>query len=98
MPSFEGPEHARVVEYSVQGGGPVSTALVTMAKLGAKVAYMGRVGDDDAGRFILDEYKRYGVDISHVRVEKGGTSPRDLVLVHAETGERAFIFLSLIHI
>ena len=92
MPSFEGPEHARVVEYSVQGGGPVSTALVTMAKLGAKVAYMGRVGDDDAGRFILDEYRRYGVDISHVKVERGGASPRDLVLVHAETGERAFIF------
>lgn len=36
----------------VQGGGPVATALVTLARLGIPVAMVGAVGDDDFGQQI----------------------------------------------
>ena len=39
-------EKVEVVESSMQGGGPVPTAMATLAKLGSKVAYIGKIGDD----------------------------------------------------
>ena len=91
MPSFRERRSASVMDFMLQGGGPVSTGLVTMAKLGANVGYIGKAGDDQWGDFIIGEYKRYGVDISHITVEKGKTSPCVVVLVQAGTGERVFL-------
>jgi len=36
------------------------------ARLGLKVAFVGHCGDDPFGRFMLDEMKQRGVDVSHV--------------------------------
>jgi len=91
MPSFRERRSASVIDFRLQGGGPVSTGLVTMAKLGANVGYIGKVGDDQWGDFIIGEYKRYGVDVSHIAVEEGKTSPYVVVLVQAGTGERVFL-------
>ena len=93
MPSFKEHRHTQVLNFDIQGGGPVSTGLVAMAKLGAKVGYVGNVGDDHWGNVILSEYKKYGVDTSHIVVEKGTTSPCVVVLVEVETGERVFMIL-----
>jgi sugar/nucleoside kinase (ribokinase family) len=92
-PSFKKPYGTRVLNFDMQGGGPVSTGIVAMARLGAKVGCIGKVGDDYWGDLILKEYKKYKVDTSHVLVEKGRTSPCVVVLVEASTGERAFLGL-----
>lgn len=91
MPSFREHRSASVMDFKLQGGGPVSTGLVTMAKLGANPGYIGKVGDDQWGDFIIGEYKRYSVDVSHIAVEEGKTSPCVVVLVQADTGERVFL-------
>jgi len=39
-----------------------------MARLGAAVTFIGRVGDDALGIEVLTNFRRYGVDTSHVRV------------------------------
>jgi sugar/nucleoside kinase (ribokinase family) len=93
MPSFKEHHHSRVLNFDMQGGGPVSTGLVAMAKLGAQVGYVGNVGDDHWGTVILNEYKKYGLDISHIVIEKGTISPCVVVLVEVDTGERVFMIL-----
>ncbi len=93
MPSFKEHRSTHVLNFDIQGGGPVSTGLVAMAELGAKVGYVGKVGDDYWGDFILKEYKKYGVDTSRIIVEKGRTSPCVAVLVEAATGVRVFMIL-----
>ncbi len=93
LPSFREHRHSRVQNFDMQGGGPVSTGLAAMGRLGAKVSYVGNVGDDHWGTVILGEYKKYGVDTSHVVVEKGATSPCDVVLVEDGSGERVFMML-----
>ncbi len=93
LPSFKEHRHSRVQNFDVQGGGPVSTGLAAMAKLGAKVGYVGNVGDDHWGTVILNEYKKYGVDTSRIIVEKGTTSPCVVVLVEVGSGERVFMIL-----
>ena len=41
------------------------------AKLGGRAAVVGKIGDDNAGRFILKGFKQAGVSARHLRVERG---------------------------
>jgi sugar/nucleoside kinase (ribokinase family) len=54
------------------------------------VAVMGRVGDDDNGRYILSEYKRHKIDTSAVVISK--TAPTSFTDVMSDTtdGSRTF--------
>ncbi|MDP6125394.1 MAG: hypothetical protein QGH20_06545, partial [Candidatus Latescibacteria bacterium] len=40
---------APLLDYTVQGGGPVATAMVASARLGVPSGFIGQVGDDDIG-------------------------------------------------
>ena len=44
------------------GGGPCGSGLVAAAKLGAHCAYLGNCSDDSAGAFLVEDFRRYGVD------------------------------------
>lgn len=91
MPQFDDAQAVEVQRWAVSGGGPVSTALVTLARLGTSAAYVGLLGDDAAGRQIRHEFEREGVDVSRIRHESTVRSPTVMVLVEAGTGRRAFI-------
>ena len=73
--------------YKEVGGGPAATAAVAAAKLGAKVDFIGRVGDDDTGNRLLAELESLGVNTRYTRVVKGARSSQSAVLVDAG-GER----------
>ncbi len=49
-----------------QGGGNTGTALVAAARLGARCAYVGRLGDDELSRFTIENFRREGIDTQHV--------------------------------
>jgi sugar/nucleoside kinase (ribokinase family) len=71
------------------GGGQIATALVACARLGLKVAFAGAVGDDAAGRTVIDGLAAERVDVVSVRVVPGVTRAA-LVLVDG-AGERTII-------
>lgn len=80
-------------EYSelvVQGGGPVATALVCLARLGRKTAIIGRVGDDRFGPVIRSELDREGVATGRL-IETPGGSQVSFILVN-ETKSTRTIF------
>jgi ribokinase len=91
MPQFDDVRSAGVQEWLVSGGGPVGTALVALARLGARVAYIGQLGDDMIGRAVRREFVREGVDVSRLQHRTDVRSPSTLALVEAGTGRRAFI-------
>ncbi len=84
-------EEIEMLESTQQGGGEVATALVTLAKLGATVAYIGKIGDDPVGYFIKHEFDHYGVDTSHMIVEPGASSLASMVMVDQATGKRTIV-------
>ncbi|MFV9503847.1 MAG: PfkB family carbohydrate kinase [Oscillochloridaceae bacterium umkhey_bin13] len=55
------------------GGGPVATALATLARLGARVAMIGAVGDDPYGPRILADLHLAGVDTNAMQIRPGGS-------------------------
>jgi sugar/nucleoside kinase (ribokinase family) len=83
-------ERLPAIEVLLAGGGVAATAAVTLAHLGVPVAFIGRVGDDEAGRWIRSGLSDAGVDVSGLR-SVAGRSPASVVLVDAEAGERSLI-------
>jgi sulfofructose kinase len=78
-----------LTEFVRDGGGPVSTALVALARLGARVAYLGPLGDDPSGRFLLEQFEQAGVDTRHIDVQAGRRTPACIVLVEEGSGRRS---------
>ena len=75
---------------AIQGGGPVATALVTLSRLGAKTMFVGRLGDDDFGRSILEGLKDEHVAVE-VLVSPGTTSPLAFIMVTPD-GKRTVLW------
>ncbi len=75
-------------EFSMQGGGPVATALATLAIFGVKVTFIGKISDDDFGQFIQQGLREAEVDLSGLVVEPGRVSPFSFVSVDRKTAKR----------
>jgi sugar/nucleoside kinase (ribokinase family) len=82
----------KMLEYSKQGGGQVATAMVTCVRLGLRAKYIGKVGDDEFGRFSLESLAKEEVDVSEVVVEKGAYSQFAFILIEEGSGERTIIW------
>jgi len=68
----------RLVEasvFSMQGGGSAANMLATLAAMGARTRFFGRIADDEHGRFILRSMQNLGIDTSLLSIEKGRVSP-----------------------
>ena len=72
FPALGGKE--RVASMTRQAGGQVATALVTCHRLGLRTRYIGKVGDDEPGRFQLASLRREGMDLRSVRVARSATT------------------------
>jgi sulfofructose kinase len=86
FPALGGKE--RVVSLSRQAGGQVATALVTCQRLGLRARYIGKVGDDEAGRFQLASLRNEGLDVRHTRVATKTPNQVGYIIVDKATGER----------
>ena len=85
-------EKVRVERSFRRSGGLTGAALVTAARLGARAAYAGRLGTDEHSGYIVEDFRREGVDVSHVpRSPKAGVV-RSTIIVGAATGSRNIFF------
>ncbi|GAH33106.1 unnamed protein product, partial [marine sediment metagenome] len=62
-------------EIFLSGGGHAHNTPISLARLGAKVAVMGKVGNDLFGNFVIEDLRKEGVDTSRITISnKYGTS------------------------
>lgn len=66
------------------GGGKGANAAVAAARAGARVHYVGAVGDDEFGRVALAELAAEGIDVSGVEVSAKAPTGVALIVVDAE--------------
>lgn len=83
---------ARLHGFSELPGGQAASAAVAMARLGLRVSYVGRFGDDDYGRRGLDSLAAEGVDSSGAVVVPGATSQFAAILVDRSAGTRTVLW------
>lgn len=77
---------------SQSGGGPCATGLVAASKLGAKCAYIGTLTDDGAGKFLMEDLKKYGVSTELVGVNSGFTSFSSYIVLAEDSATRTCVF------
>lgn len=71
-------------------GGDALNEAVVLSQLGAKVELISKVGNDEAGKRVLDFLQEKQVDITKVKVAEGLETGINIVLVTPE-GERVFL-------
>ena len=75
-----------------QGGGLTGTALVAAARIGARTAFFGVLGEDELSTFTLAEFAREGVDCSAV-LRRGDASPlHSTIIIDQSNGQRVILF------
>lgn len=77
--------------YTANPGGAPANVAVAASKLGAKTAFIGKVGNDSFGRFLCDTLKKYNVSTDGVITDKSANTTLAVVSVN-ENGERSFAF------
>ncbi|WP_278183247.1 aminoimidazole riboside kinase [Vibrio misgurnus] len=73
------------------GGAPANVA-VAIARLEGKASFLGRVGDDPLGRFLLKTLKNEGVDTQKLLLDASQRTSTVIVDLD-DTGERSFTFM-----
>jgi sulfofructose kinase len=92
IPLTEFPACGSKVAYtseSVMPGGQVASTVVACQLWGLRTRYVGKLGDDDAGRLHRREFDRIGVDAQIIEVP-GAASAKSLILVNWD-GERTVL-------
>lgn len=74
------------------GGGPAATGLVTAKKLGEQSAYIGVLSDDNGGKFLAEDFIKYGVDTSLIEIKSGYRSFSSVIWLCADTASRTCVF------
>ena len=80
------------IETKVQGGGPCATALVAARKLGVSAAYMGTIGNDPFGKFMTEDFEKWGVSTEFLRPVDDVVSFHCVVCLNQETQSRTCIW------
>lgn len=70
-----------VMQLDDQAGGQVATTMVTIARLGAKTKYLGKIGDDTNGRAVRTALVREGVDLTELQVIPGVPNQSAFIVV-----------------
>jgi sulfofructose kinase len=81
-----------IERYERQGGGPVPTALIALARLGASTSVWGTVGDDREGEFLAADFRRHGVNCDHLTIVPGTETAFSVILVDRSTGKRSILY------
>ncbi len=79
-------------DLTIQGGGPVATALVALARWGVSCAIAGVLGDDLFGKLIKTSLDEEKVDTSGLMIRKGGGSQFAFIVAEPGAGRRTIFW------
>lgn len=80
----------QVEEIKLTSGGDANNNAVDLARLGNQVTYLGRIGCDDMGDYVVKLAEKAGVNMDHVVRSRTAVQTKSLILVNPE-GNRTFL-------
>lgn len=81
-----------LVDYVQAPGGEVATTMVGLQRLGLKTTYVGRFGDDNAGKIGAESLTNEGVDISASEFVDNARTQIAFIIIDEVSGERTVIW------
>lgn len=86
----QGSDLSKATDFTKKAGGAPANVACAISKLGGDSAFIGCVGKDPFGTFLLDILVKHGVDIS--MAQRSSTFTTLAFVSLAEDGERDFVF------
>ena len=83
---------AEVSDWQEQGGGPVATALVTLARLGVPCDFHGVIGDDQEGEKIKKSLRSEGIGISLLVTRENAVSQKAFIAIEQRSAKRTIFW------
>jgi sulfofructose kinase len=77
--------------HRLAAGGQCATAMVALQRLGLRTRYIGKVGNDEAGRFQMDSVVKEGVAADFTIVE-GAETQTAFIIIDEASGERTILW------
>ena len=87
LKDFLNNDATKQMPYNDHCGGTSANTALALSKLGINTSFLGSIGDDFAGRLILDELKRNNIDTDLVQVRKDLNTVNVICLIE-DNGER----------
>ena len=86
-------QKVELLDIQQQCGGPASTAMVTLARLGVKTSFLGSVSDDPFGVKIVEGLKKENnVDFRFLKITPGYTSQFAFIAISKSGGHRTIFW------
>ena len=87
---------ANVLKTTYAVGGCVANTIIDLAKIDSDIflTAIAKVGNDENGRYITSEIKKYGVDVSKIKISTDIATSSSNVMTDSRTGERTFFYTS----
>jgi sugar/nucleoside kinase (ribokinase family) len=79
-----------VEKMSLQIGGCAANFVIDLARLGLETTIIGKIGDDNFGKFILETLNSEKVDSSGLKIDKNVSTSASMVMISGD-GERSIL-------
>ncbi|MDP3176489.1 MAG: PfkB family carbohydrate kinase, partial [Spirochaetaceae bacterium] len=89
---YPGPDSkCRILRRERKAGGLAGMALLAAARMGARAAYAGTLGDDELSRFIVEALEAVSVSTQHLVRREGARPFHSTIIVDSATGSRTIL-------
>ena len=82
----------RALSSKIAGGGPTATGIVACAKLGVRSGFLGTLANDNGGKFLLEDFAKYGVDTTFLKLLDGYRSFASTIWLAKDTATRTCVY------
>jgi ribokinase len=81
-----------LLDLHMRCGGPASTAMVTLSRLGISTSFLGSVSDDTFGQKITENLENEKVNISELKITPGHSSQFAFISITGDSGKRTIFW------
>ncbi|XP_025310182.1 ketohexokinase isoform X5 [Canis lupus familiaris] len=82
---------SRCLSQRWQRGGNASNSCTVLSLLGAPCAFMGSMAPGHVADFVLDDFRRYSVDLHYTVFQTTGSVPISTVIINEASGSRTIL-------
>ena len=85
-------EETEISQLEELPGGSAANYIIGVARLGVKAGFIGKVGDDNYGQKLLNDFVHEKIDVSQVQIVKNMHSGMALIPIDKEGNRQIFSF------
>ena len=84
----------KILDTTYAVGGCLPNTIVDIARMDPDIylSAIGKVGNDENGRYVISQLKKYGIDVSGMKIDDEISTAADNVMSERESGERTFFY------